>query len=98
MPGAGAGPMGPQGICGVPGRWLLCLAGRGNTRMNWLVGVRGLLPCPRSAWPVPKPEAAAPSLGVLLGSCHFPALPQGCLFPPGMEDGDRSWTLPAGLE
>lgn len=50
---------------------------RANSRMNWLAGVRGLLSCPRSAWPVPMPEAAAPSLGgALLGSCHLPVLPQ----------------------
>lgn len=46
--------------------------GRGDMRMNCQAGVWGLLPSPRSAWPLPEPEAAAPSLGVSLGSCHLP--------------------------
>lgn len=75
MLGASAGPTGPWGCArasvgslgGGCSPWLVCW--KGQLKDELAGGVWGFISCPRSAWPVPMPEAAAPSLG---GHCWDP--------------------------
>lgn len=78
--GAGAGLMGPWGVCGVPERWLLCLAGlleRATYDEPAGGSAGGFFLVPALPGPFLSLKLLPHPWGGLLGSCHLLALPQG---------------------